>query len=103
MKQIKNIGDFTIQVRLYGRLIEIPVNSHITEEDFTMFDAQGRDEILRFLAIKLLNEKYKIEPKGFDEPIICPCCGKEFELKIEKKEPESVKEAKSKRGRPKKK
>lgn len=78
MKTIKNIGNFTIQTRLYGKLIEIPANCSIGEEDFIMFDEKGRDEILRFLAIKLQREGHQIELGGFEEKIECPCCGKVF-------------------------
>lgn len=84
MKTIKNSGDYTIQLRVYGKLIEIPVNYHLAEEDFAMFDAEGRDEIIRYLAIKLLRGGYRVDLGGFDGDLICPCCGKKFTLETKK-------------------
>lgn len=100
MKTIVNVGDFTIQIRLYGRLIEIPVKDSISPENFMMFDEKGREEILNFLAIKLKKEGYKIKLINFEKEIECPCCKAKVNLEEEEKKEEAP--IKPKRGRKKK-
>lgn len=89
MKTIRNIGDSTIQIRLYGRIVEIPVNQSVSLDNFIIFDEKGRDEILNFLALKLSREGYKLELVDFGNEIECPCCKTKVNLEENKEETEA--------------